>query len=113
MMLEELPFAEVWCIDFEFHPRAGVEGSRPHPVCLVAHELKGGRKLRLWRDQFGPFPPYSVGPDSLIVAHYASAEVGCHLALKWTAPARVLDTFTEFRCYTNGLSPAGGAGLLG
>ena len=59
-----LPFSEVWATDFEFRPKDGREGNLPDPICLVAHELKSGRKIRLWRDEFGPFPPYSVGPDS-------------------------------------------------
>ena len=112
-MLDELPFSEVWAVDFEFRPEDGREGNRPDPVCLVAYELKGGRRLRLWRDEFGPFPPYSVGPNSIFLAYYASAEIGCHLALGWPKPARILDLFTEFRCHTNGVRPAGGSGLLG
>jgi DNA polymerase I len=109
-MLDALPFREVWCIDFEF---AAGEGARPDPVCLVAWELRSGRKLRLWRDELGAAPPYSVGSDSLIVAYYASAEIGCHLALGWPKPVRVLDLFTEFRRRTNGLQTADGRGLLG
>ena len=109
-MLDTLPFSEVWCCDFEFSIE---DGERPDPVCLVAWELKSGRKVRLWRDEFGPFPPYSVGPNSLFIAYYASAEIGCHLALGWPKPVRILDLFTEFRCHTNGIRPAGGSGLLG
>jgi hypothetical protein len=112
-MLDALPFAEVWAVDFEFRPTDGREGNRPDPICLVAYELKSGRKFRLWQDEFGPFPPYSVGPNSLFVAYYASAEIGCHLALGWPKPARILDLFTEFRCLTNGVRPVGGSGLLG
>jgi DNA polymerase I len=108
-MLPELPFKEVWCVDFEFH---APDGDRPNPVCLVAHELRSGRKLRLWHTEFGPSPPYDVGPDSLFVAYYASAEIGCHLALGWPKPVNVLDLFTEFRCRTNGL-PVTSKGLLG
>jgi hypothetical protein len=108
-----LPFSEVWALDFEFRPQDGSEGNRPDPICLVAYELKSDRKLRMWRDEFGPFPPYSVGPNSLFIAYYASAEIGCHLALGWPKPVRILDPFTEFRCHTNGVRPAGGSGLLG
>jgi DNA polymerase I len=64
-MLGALPFSEVWAVDFEF---AVKDGGRPDPVCLVAYELMSGKKLRLWKDQFGPFPPYSVGPNSLFLA---------------------------------------------
>jgi hypothetical protein len=49
----------------------------------------------------------------LFVAYYASAEVGCHLALGWPVPERVLDLFTEFRNHTNGIPTDSGAGLLG
>ena len=71
-------------------------------MCLVAWELKSGRKIQLWRDQFGPTPPYTTDANALFVAYYASAEIGCHLALGWPVPERVLDLFTEFRNHTNG-----------
>ena len=109
-MLGTLPFREVWAVDFEF---AVKDGARPDPVCLVAWELRSGHRLKLWRSEFGPCPPYSVGPDSLFIAYYASAEIGCHLALGWRKPVRILDLFTEFRCRTNGLPTPTGSGLLG
>ena len=104
------PFREVWAADFEFvaHP-----GERPDVVCLVARELKSGRVIQLWRDQLGPVPPYATGPDTLLVAYYASAELGCHRALGWPTPARVLDLFTEFRARRNGLATVAGSSLLG
>jgi len=108
--LTALPFREVWVIDFEFY--AGV-GENPEPVCLVAWEMRSGRRLHLWRDEFGAAPPYSIGPDALIVAYYASAEISCHLALGWPVPERVLDLFTEFRTRTNGIPTGNGASLLG
>jgi DNA polymerase I len=82
-------------------------------VCLAAWELKTGRKIRLWKDQFEAAPPYSTDADALFVAYYASAEIGCHLALGWPVPERVLDLFTEFRNRTNGIPTGSGAGLLG
>jgi hypothetical protein len=103
-------FREVWAVDFEFIAHAG---ERQIPVCLVAHELKTGKVIKLWQDQFGPVPPYSIGDDSLFVAYFASAELGCHLALNWPMPTRVLDLFTEFRCQTNGLPTVAGNGLIG
>jgi DNA polymerase family A len=103
-------YREIWATDFEFVAQAG---ERPDPVCLVARELKSGRTIRLWRGQFGKAPPYSVDPDCLFVAFYASAELGCHLALGWPMPARILDLFTEFRCQTNGLPTVAGRGLIG
>jgi DNA polymerase I len=108
--LHRLPFAEIWLVDFEFDAKPG---ENPEPVCLVARELRSGRKVRLWRDQFGSIAPYPTGSHSLFVAYYASAEIGCHLALGWPPPERVLDLFTEFRNHTNGISTPSGASLLG
>jgi hypothetical protein len=103
-------FREVVVADFEF---AALPGERPAPLCLVAHELRSGRRFRVWKDQFGPAVPYAIGDDTLFVAYYASAELGCHRALGWPMPPRVLDLFAEFRCRTNGLPTPGGASLLG
>jgi hypothetical protein len=103
-------FREIVVADFEF---AVTSGNRPEPVCFVAHELRSGRHFRIWRDQFGPAPPYAAGPDVLFVAYYASAELGCYRVLNWPVPPRILDLFTEFRDRTNGLAAPGGASLLG
>ena len=109
-MFDKLQFREIWAVDFEFGSEAGAQ---PDPVCLAAWELKSGRKIRLWRDQFGNAPPYATDANALFVAYYASAEIGCHLALGWPVPERVLDLFTEFRNQTNGLPTTSGAGLIG
>jgi DNA polymerase-1 len=108
--LAGLPFGEIWAVDFEY---AAKPGENPEPVCLVAWELRSGRKVRLWRNEFGPKPPYSTDAASLFIAYYASAEIGCHLALGWPVPERVLDLFVEFRNHTNGIPTTSGAGLLG
>jgi len=103
-------FREVVLADFEF---AITPGDRPIPVCLVAHELRSGRRVRLWQDQFGPAPPYATGPDVLFIAYYASAELGCYRVLNWPMPERILDLFPEFRARTNGLDTPAGNSLLG
>ena len=103
-------FRETWAVDFEFQ---SAPGERPVPVCLMARELRTGRKLRLWRKDFGALPPYSIKADSLFIAYYASAELGCHLSLGWPMPARILDLFVEFRCLTNGEETPAGNSLLG
>ena len=111
-MLDALPFAEIWAADFEFRAEPG---ENPEPICLVARELRPGRTIRVWQDELRQMvrPPYPTGPDALFVAYYASAELGCHLALGWPVPERVLDLFTEFRNHTNGIPTGYGAGLLG
>src|SRR3954453_20318398 len=105
-------YREVWFVDFEF---SAPPGERPDPVCLVAREFRSGRTLRLWQDDLRGRrePPYPTDPGVLFVAYLASAELGCHLALGWPLPARVLDLYAEFRNRTNGLSLPHGAGLLG
>ncbi|MFA4904056.1 MAG: DNA polymerase [Desulfobaccales bacterium] len=58
-------------------------------------------------------PPYNIDKNSLIVAYYASAEMGCHIFLGWDLPVNLLDLFTEFRTLTNGLPSLCGDGLMG
>jgi hypothetical protein len=106
------PFEEVWLVDFEFNAQAG---ERPSPVCLVARELRSGRLLRVWVDELRKMrqPPFSTGPDTLFVAYYASAELGCFQALGWEMPARVLDLYCEFKCQKSGQKVRCGYGLIG
>jgi hypothetical protein len=103
-------YREIWAVDFEFQ---NTPGDRPDPVCLTARELKSGRRVQLWRNQFGPEPPYPTDEHTLLVAFFASAEIGCHLALGWPVSKRVLDLYTEHRNETNGLKTLAGSGLRG
>jgi DNA polymerase I len=104
-------FREIWLADFEF---SAPPGEVPRPICLVAHELRSGKRLRLWEEELRrPDSPYPTGVDCLLVAYYASAELGCHLALGWPLPERVLDLYVEFRNLTNGIPLACGSGLVG
>ena len=104
-------YRRVWVVDFEFTAQPG---ERPLPLCCVARELRTGELSRLWlADDLPERPPYSTESDSLFVAYYASAELGCHLALDWPIPARILDLCAEFRCRTSGLFVPCGRGLLG
>ena len=65
-------FREVVVADFEF---AASPGERPDPICLVAHELRSGRRFRLMRDQIRPGAALRDGARRLFVAYYASAEL--------------------------------------
>ena len=107
----ECDFREIVAVDFEFQ---SPDGERPVPVCVVAHELVSGRRHRLMLTENPPEnPPYPVGDDVLFVAYYASAELGCHMALGWELPTYVLDLYVEFRNLTNGLELPSGKSLLG
>jgi hypothetical protein len=109
----DLPFEQVWCVDFEFISKPG---ERPDVVCLAARELWTGRTLQMWREEhedLGSLPPYAIGPNALFVCYVANAECACHLALGWPLPARILDLSPEFRNVTNGRLVPEGKGLLG
>lgn len=112
MRIGNRKFDEVTVVDFEF---GAPPGEQPDVICMVARDLETGRTTRLWADELRTMasPPYGIGPDSLVVGYYVSAEMGCHLALGWDLPQAVLDPFTEFRCITNGRRPPCGNGLVG
>ena len=103
-------FREAVAVDFEF---TALPGERPVPVCCVGYELRSGQRFRIWKDQFGPVPPYASGPDVLFIAYVASADLGCYRVLGWPMPERILDPYVEFRNLTNGLHKPAGAALLG
>ena len=68
---------------------------------LLRLEMRSGRLVRLWQDQLGPFPPYRLDNDALIVGYMLAAEFGVHAALGWGEPACALDAYVEFRHYVN------------
>jgi len=104
----------IWLVDFEFDFGGSHEqGELPRPLCLVAREVRSGRMVRQWRSELGPQPPYPTDPGVLFVAYYASAELGCHLALGWPMPARILDLYVEHRARYNGCPTGFGNGLVG
>jgi hypothetical protein len=105
-------FREVWLIDAEFR---APPGETPVPVCFAGHEYFSGRELVLWRHDLARlrFAPYDVGPDTLTVAYFASAEMSVFLELGWPPPRYVIDLFAEFRCATNGWPLQAGRSLLG
>jgi DNA polymerase-1 len=99
----------VWLVDFEFGAGGG---ELPEVRCMVAKNYLTGQIIALWVDELGTMqaPPFPIDSSAVLVAYFASAEMGCFLALNWPMPVYVLDLFTEFRCLTNGRG--GGAALL-
>jgi hypothetical protein len=94
--------AEMWSIDFEFRV---IDGGFPHVVCLVAREYWSGQEIRLWRDELLRLhrAPFNTGSDAVVVAYYASAEMGCFLQLGWPLPENLLDLFVEHKLSMNGI----------
>ena len=105
-------YNEVWLVDFEF---SAPPGECQTVRCMAAREFKTGRTIRIWEDELKmmAIPPFSVGPETLYVAYYASAEMGSHLSLGWPMPENLLDLFAEFRNLRNGVYVPSGFGLLG
>lgn len=107
-------FSHIVFCDFEYQAPAG---ERSIPICLVAREMssEGACTIRLFgEDLLGArAPPFDVGPDTLVVAYYASAEWGCFLELGWPLPARSLDLYAEFKALMSGRKCPRGYGLLG
>jgi DNA polymerase I len=107
----ELPFREVWACDFEYR---APPGERPQLLCMCARDLRSGREIRLWGDDLRrPAAPFDTGPDSVLVAYAAAAELSCFLELGWSLPVNVIDLFAEHRVATNGIPLPCGNGLLG
>ena len=103
-------FRHVWLVDYEFHQP---DGERPTPLCCVAKDFFTGRLIRQWEPTALPGPPYDLGGNSLFVSYYASAEMGCHIALNWKMPEHVLDLCADFKLHTCGLPVPNGRNLLG
>ena len=110
--MSSLPFRDIWACDFEYRV---LPGERPWPVCMCARELKSGREIHLWRDDLLKLrqAPFDVGPNSVLVAYSASAELSCFLELGWPLPANVIDLFAEHRVDTNGVKLPCGNSLVG
>jgi hypothetical protein len=102
----------VWAADFEFVAPAG---ELVAPRCMVAIEVRSGRRLRLWEDELHTLSaaPFPVDGSTIFVAYMAAAELSCFRALGWPYPMLVLDLYVEFLLRTNGTARQCGTGLLG
>ena len=112
--LDALPYERIYSIDFEYGD-GGVAGNNPRVVCLVVREFRAGVVKRYWRDALlgMAVAPFDIGPETLVVAYFAPAEMQCFMALGWPRPENLIDLFAEFRRLTNGQHLADGKGLVG
>lgn len=99
-------------VDFEF---SSPSGHRPIVRCLAAREHRSGRRFLLSHDELVRMktPPFDIGPQTVIVGYFLSAEMACFQQLGWSQPANLLDVFVEFRNQLNGHTLPLGFGLQG
>jgi len=103
-------FQKIFCFDFEFSTSCDY---LPIPICLVAKEIRTNEVIRVPLSGCKHMDvPYPISSESLFIGYYASAEIGCHLALEWDVPANIIDLFAEFRCHINGRAKYVRAGLI-
>jgi DNA polymerase family A len=106
-------FAHVVVVDFEYETGGGeydlADGDLPVPLCMVAHVLDEGlrhvRTIKIWRGDFGRAPPFDTGPDTLVVAYSAWAEMTCFQVLGWKFPIHIFDLHTAYLAASNLLLP--------
>jgi DNA polymerase I len=106
-LLTQLECSELVFVDTEYNAQ--------EVVCLCSYEWRSGRRLALWRENLwsSTAPPYSTGPDTLFCCYAGNAELGTHIRLGWSLPARVLDLNAEFRIVANGHKLSAGFKLIG
>jgi DNA polymerase-1 len=98
---------KTYLVDYEFRHDPGL---LPRPWCVVALCCETHEVVRIWLDGEDVACPFS--PPYRLVAHYALAELSCHIALGWPMPDEVIDTLAEARTVRGQCSPSGGWGLL-
>ncbi len=98
---KDLPFQDIYAIDFEFF---GNDGDIPKIVCMVTQNIKTMEISRVWCDQLLEMKtsPFIMGENTLLITYFAPAEIQSMLALNWLTDVSIIDLFAEFRCETNG-----------
>ena len=102
-----------YAVDYEFIP---LDGGGMNIVCGVAQNLRTGQTWRRWHDEMGSAPFFDCGPDAVLVAYNAQAEMESHRAMGWPLPENVICLFAEHMLDTNGADvsdvPQGRGSLL-
>lgn len=107
-------FSSIWIVLVAVAARPG---ERLEPLILVAQDVEANCQLEIEMPKLHGIncPPYPTGSRCLLVTIDANVLVGCHLALGWPVPERIVDLIIEVRNITNGRHglPIGGlAGAL-
>ena len=88
-----------YAVDYEYIPR---DDGGLDVVCGVSKNLLTGHTERRWRDEMGRAPFFDYGPEAVMIAYNAQAEMESHLALGWPLPDNVICLFAEHMLDTNG-----------
>ena len=88
-----------YSVDYEYIP---LDDGGLDVVCGVAKNLRTGESVRRWRDEMGRAPFFDCGPNTVLIAHNAQAEMEAHLAMGWPFPRNVICTYAEHMLDTNG-----------
>lgn len=94
-MISELNhFASIWCIVVAVETQPG---ERLEPIAIAAMDIATTAVVQVEMPSLRIFarPPYPIGPSTLIVTINAQLLAGCHLALGWRMPERVVDLMVE------------------
>jgi DNA polymerase I len=106
-------FTSIVVLDFEYETAGGeynlVTGDLPCVLCVVAYVLDSNlrhvRTIKRWRGEFGAAPPFDIGPNTLVVAYSAWAELTCFMTLGWQFPVHIFDQHTAYLAASNILRP--------
>ena len=89
-------FASIWCIVVAVETRPG---ERLEPIAIAAMDLAAAAVVQVGMPKLRGIrrPPYPTGPHTLILTVDAQLLAGCHLALGWRMPDRIIDLMVESR----------------
>lgn len=88
-----------YAVDYEYIPR---DDGGLDVVCGVSKNLLTGHTERRWRDEMGRAPFFDYGPEAVMIAYNAQAEMEAHLAQGWPLPDNVICLFAEHMLDING-----------
>ena len=93
-------FNQSWAVDFEFSTGSDLNSD---PLCAVAIELRSNQTVRMWREELRARPraPFDTGPNTVMVAYSATAELDCFLSLGWPQPCNIIDLYAEYLALNN------------
>ena len=94
-------FTSIWIVVVAASRRPG---EAPIPVAIAALDVVTGRVLEIGMPKLRGVrhAPFSTGPKALVVSIDTSELVGCHLALGWRVPERIVDLLIEAKNTSNG-----------